>query len=117
MISIRVNDRRDLTLNKAGALELVNEAEAIGQNCVTAISAQTGEMIYAMQDGAPTLDTVWRKHSPAKFEAAARRVLLAVEGVIEVVEFHQQKNGDVLNYTATIRTIYGVDSIAGFFTD
>ena len=107
MISIQTGERRDIGLNNAGNLAFAEGMDAIAQNCVTAISAQAGEMVFAADEGIPTLASVWDQYRPAIFEAAARRTLLAVEGVREVVDFRQRREGGVLTYSVRILTDFG----------
>ncbi|MDR1367906.1 MAG: hypothetical protein LBJ76_04220 [Candidatus Accumulibacter sp.] len=64
-------------------------------------------MIYAITDGIPTFSSVWDKYTPMLFEAAARKTLKKVEGVLEVESFTQSRQGDVLAYEAVIRTTFG----------
>lgn len=115
MISIRANERRDIGLGADGNLAFVTDLEAVIQNCVTAMSAQMGEMIYAMTDGVPTLTSIWDKYNPAQFEAAGRRTLRRVDGVQEVVTFTVTREGDTLQYSAVIKTIYGIAAISNPF--
>ena len=117
MISMKANGRRDIGLDASGRLAFVETLAAVEQNCVTAMSAQMGEMIYRTLDGVPTLATVWEKHNPALFEAAARKTLQAVEGVLAIEDFTQKRDGGALHYTATLRTAAGgaiVSNTLGF---
>ncbi|MDR2093035.1 MAG: DUF2634 domain-containing protein [Azoarcus sp.] len=107
MISIRADERRDIGLAADGRLALVEGLEAVTQNCLTAMSAQRGEMVLAADEGVPTRATVWDKYRPAIFEAAARRTLEAVEGVTGVTGFQMNRDENTLHYTARIRTQYG----------
>jgi hypothetical protein len=113
VISIRIGEKREIVLDSYGNIAFVSELSAVGQNAITALSAQSGEMIHAMDDGMPTLSAVWEKYSPARFEAAARRVLMNVDGVLEVINFWQRKADDTLNYSAVIRTAFGDTQISG----
>ncbi|MDR0736811.1 MAG: hypothetical protein LBF51_08315, partial [Zoogloeaceae bacterium] len=73
MISIRAGEKRDIGLDASGRLALAEGLSAITQNCVTALSAQLGEMIHAADQGVPTMAAVWEKYNPAVFEAMARK--------------------------------------------
>lgn len=107
MISIAANENNDLFIDATGNLAMVQDVEAVMQNCKTAMQAQMGEMIYRIDDGMPTRETAFDRYNAAQFEAAGRSVLLRVEGVRSIESFDVSRNGDVLAYRATIGTIYG----------
>jgi hypothetical protein len=106
---------RDLIIGADGLLSTVADLEAVAQNCITAMSAQLGEMVLAADEGVPTVETVWDKYHPARFEMAARRTLLAVDGVRDVLSFQQSRSGDTLSYTAEILTAYGRTTVTNIF--
>ncbi len=103
----------DIYIDGHGNLATLTGALAVGQNCVTAISAQRAEMIYAVNQGMPTTELAWNKLDSVGFEAAARTIIINVDGVIEVRSFTVTTLGDVLNYQATILTVYGETQING----
>ena len=112
MISIRAGAGRDIGLGADGNLSFVTALDAVAQNCITAMSAQLGEMVLAADEGVPTMESVWEKYRPALFDSAARRTLLSVDGVIDVIDFQSRREGDVLMYSARILTEYGIAEIA-----
>lgn len=113
MRSFRINDKNDLVLDSLGNLAVVDGLAAIQQNCVTVMQAQLGEMVYAIDKGIPTLQTIWDRYDPGQFEAAARAAIRSVEGVVGVEEFAAEQVGDVLTYTAKIQTTFGRVAVTG----
>lgn len=90
-----------------GNLVILSGADAVGQNCVTAVRAQKGEMQYALQDGMPTRQVAFDQYRPIQFEANFKRIVKAIPGVVRVTAFTIQNTKNVLQYAATIETIYG----------
>lgn len=113
MKSLALDEKHDLALAGTGNIGIATGINAVKQNCETAMRAQVSEMIYAMQDGVPTMETVWDNFNPVQFEASARRTLSGVEGVVRVEAFYMRLDGDTLYYEAVIRTIYGPTSTFG----
>lgn len=103
----------DLVLDRSGSLSILTDLAAIAANCRTAVQAQLGEMMFAADKGMPTFATAWNAYNPAQFEAAARVILAGVPGVLSVDGFTVARVGEVLRYTATIRTVYGGTVING----
>jgi len=97
-----------------GQLPVLTEKAAIAQRCTHAMSTLRGEMQYAADEGMPLMEVAW-SGSPnmLAFEASARARLRSIEGVAEVLGFAAQVSDNVLRYTASIRTIYGVAAING----
>ena len=114
MTTLLSNSRNDLALNEAGRIEVIGGIGAIAQSAKAYMQARLGEMFYNADQGIPFADIVWAG-SPnlAQFEAAGRARLLQVPGVVEVLSFEARQNGDVLGYTATIRTGSGETVING----
>lgn len=108
-----INENGDTYLDGNGNIATLTGAEAVGQNCVTAMRAQRGEMQYAMQDGMPTAATAFDTYNPIAFEAAARAVIKKVQGVISITSFTVKRVENTLNYAATIQTIFGQTTIQG----
>lgn len=102
-----ITDENDFALDAVGGLVLRTGQQAMADICKNAMQDQLGEMVYRMANGMPTLQTVWDRYSPVKFEAAGRVTLSAVPGVLSVDSFTVAQLGNVLTYAATIRTIHG----------
>jgi len=107
------DERNDLYLDRDGGLAMDSGLAGVAANCRTAIQAQLGEMIFAMDEGMPTLATAWDNYNPVQFEAAARMILRSVPDVLEVPSFTVERAGGVLRYTARIRTAFGETSVNG----
>lgn len=106
--SIAMDDNYDLFLDERGNLATVIGAKACAQNSRSAMSAQRGEMVLAMQRGIPTMATVFSQFDPAQFEAAARIALRRVPGVLGVTAFDVMQVGTAVEYTTTLLTEFGV---------
>jgi hypothetical protein len=107
------DSNNDLVLDRAGALTILVDIEAVAADCRTAIQAQLGEMMFAVDQGMPMFATAWNDYNPAQFEAAARVIMLGVPGVLSVDAFAVERVGESLRYTATIRTAYGEAALNG----
>jgi hypothetical protein len=105
--TLATDERNDLVLDRIGRVMMLSGADAVAANCRTAIQAQRGEMQFAADKGMPTFATAWNRYRPVQFEAAARTIIRAVPGVLSVESFTVQRRGEILGYTAVIRTIYG----------
>ncbi|TQI80004.1 hypothetical protein FHU10_5145 [Serratia fonticola] len=112
-ISISINDEHDIFLDDAGNLSLATDLQACLQDCKTAVLAQRGEMIYAMDEGLPTREIIWDSYRPAQFEAAARNAIMSMPGVLQVTQFSMTRQGDTFGYNATIETQWGKGTING----
>lgn len=98
---------------KTGDLAILSGANAVGQDCVTAMRAQRNEMQYAMDKGMPTRATVFNGYNKPTFEAAARKVIKGVSGVVGITAFSVSVASNKLSYAATIETVYGTTYING----
>lgn len=105
--TIAADAQNDLIVDATGSLSVPTGLAAVASICRAAMQAQLGEMVFAQDRGMPTLETAWNRYNPAAFEAAGRRVLLAVPDVTGVDLFEVSREGERLRYTAVIRTIYG----------
>lgn len=112
-LSIAIDENNDIYMAPNGNLATVTDLDAVGQNCITAMQAQRGEMMYQVDDGMPSQVVAFDTFNPVQFEAAARTILLNVAGVTEVTAFSVTQVDDAIVYTATILTIYGTTQING----
>lgn len=101
------DERNDLVLDRIGRILILSDAPAVAANCRSAVQAQRGEMQFAADKGLPTFATAWNRYNPVQFEAAARVIIRAVPGVLSIESFTVRRQGEVLGYTAVIRTVYG----------
>ena len=113
MKTIGINANNDIYRAGDNNLGTVTDEEAVEQMCWQAVSAVRGEMIYAADRGVPYFDIVFNNTNLVQFEAIAREEIELVPGVIEVKEFDVSLNGEVVEYTATIRTEYGDIALNG----
>lgn len=111
--SVAINANGDMYRDSTGNIAMVSGADAVGQNCITAMRAVKGEMEYDQTGGMPYAATAFQTYNPIAFEAAARKVLGAVTGVTAVTSFTVTKTGNDLVYAASISTIYGPTTITG----
>lgn len=110
---LATNDDNDLFLDENGVIVLYHELAATMQACEHAVKAQFGEMVLAIDQGIPYLTTVWGGvQNYQLFEADVRAAILAVDGVSEILAFALNQSGDQLNFSATIKTIYGTSNIS-----
>lgn len=110
-LSIATNSNNDIYVDENGNLAMVTGVDAVKQDCEHAMKAQFGEMFLQPLQGLPNLADVWRTQNFIKWEGVARATLAAINGVVRVVSFVIQPNGDTLNYTAQILTIYSATLI------
>ena len=105
-ISIGLNANNDIYIGSDGNLVMVTGITAVEQDCQHAMQAQFGEMFLQPLDGLPTLADVWQSQNFVKWEAVARSTLAGVPGVVRVVSFNLQPQGDTLVYATQILTTY-----------
>lgn len=104
----------DIFIGTSGNLEIYTGLRATEQACEHAAKAQLGEMVLAVTQGIPYLETVWNgTPNLPQFDAALRGAFLGIPGVVEVVSLVFKQVGDVLQYTAVIGTIYGQGTASG----
>ena len=95
-------------------LMLSGDTALPGGDDALAMQTRRGEMIHAIQQGIPFDPVAWAgTPNLPQFEASARRRLLEVAGVREVVAFSARMGGDVLTYSATLRTDFGEVALNG----
>lgn len=108
------NAQNDIYLLPDGNLAIVTDQDAVEQACRNYAQAQLGEMVLAIDQGVANFQTVWRDAANiAQFEAYVRRAIRSVPGVIEIEEFSASVQNNVVQYSATIKTIYGRSAING----
>lgn len=104
----------DLVLIGGGLNPNVTALEAVAQVAKHYMLTRRDEMIHDMQNGIPYDIIVWgASPSIQQFEAAGRTRLMQVPDVVEVVQFTARQVGDILDYVAVLRTIYGETTVNG----
>ncbi len=107
-LMIGVNSKNDIFLDNQGNLTMVSGQEAVLQNCAEAAKAQLGEMVLNFDQGVANFQTVWRDAANiSQFEAYVRAAISQVIGVVQITSFQASAQGNIVEYTATIETIYG----------
>jgi hypothetical protein len=108
---IAENENRDMFRGSDGNIAMLSGVDAVAQLAKSRMEAQRGEMKYAANSGMPTRATAWDTFNPKQFDAAARSILLGTPGVTGVQSFEMFRDGNDLNYTAVITTIYGTATV------
>lgn len=108
------NNKRDIFLNADKRISITEGIEAVAQSTKSAVELQQGEAIFSPQRGVPTDRAVWSgTPNLPQFELFARKQILAKPEVKEVPNFDVEVNGELLSYTATIKTTFGEIEING----
>lgn len=111
---LATDENNDIFIGKDGRLAIHGGLDAVMQACEHAVTAQLGEMQYAVDRGIPTFTTIWNgTPNLGQFEAAVRQAILAVADVTQVTAFSAEVVGNVVRYTASIETIYGTGVVNG----
>lgn len=111
---LTVDENNDIYVGRDGRLAISSGLPAIRQACEHAAKAQLGEMMFAADRGIPNFATVWSgTPNLGQFEAALRRALLRVDGVLAVTAFTAEVAGGVLSYRVTISTSAGEAAVNG----
>lgn len=88
--------------------------DAVAQNCKTATKMLLNEAVLNQGQGIPFRETVWiGTPNYSLFKSFIRSTLLGIEGVLDVGEISLLPQNGNLDYTVTIKTIYGVAVING----
>ncbi len=112
--TLGTDSNNDLYLNSDGNIAVLSGLQAVLAACETATKAQLGEMLLATTQGIPNFQTIW-VGSPnyPLFQNYLRRTLLGVSGVQDVTEIEITVRDNVLGYTATIDTAFGLGEANG----
>jgi len=113
MSTLAGNENNDIFIDATGELALDTGIQAVLDDCETAIKAQRGEMVEAVNQGIPTAETVWDRKNIQEFETACVVALRAVPNVVEVESFDTVQVANTLEYTAVIITTFGEGSFNG----
>src|SRR6185437_17135580 len=106
MKTFAVDKNNDFLIGPDGNFVILEGLDAIIQSCEQASKAQMGEMIFAVNQGMPNFQAIWNgSPNVAQFEAALRKTLLRVPGVLSIVDLTTTLKNNVLSYVATINTV------------
>jgi hypothetical protein len=112
--TLGVNSSDDIYLDSSGNLVVVSGLDAVLQTCEQVAKTLLGECVLNTTLGVPYFETVWNgSPNVQQFTAGLRTAILSVPDVVEIVSLITSQNGDVLSYTAVIRTVYGSGAISG----
>lgn len=110
--TLSINTVNDLYLDSRGNIALTRDIDAVKDVCKNAAQAQLGEMIYNIDQGVATRDTLFSGTTNlVQFEISVRNQLLNVDGVSRILSLTTNTDKDTVNYTAVIVTAYGTASI------
>lgn len=113
MKTILINDNGD-RVTKNGLFVYLNDIDAVMQTCEQVVKQQLKELQYDQTKGIEYFNNVFMgEPNFQRFESEARNQILNVDGVTGIDSFIYDLDKDNLNYTATIKTIYGVGNANG----
>ena len=111
----------DLYLDNQGNISTSFNLQAVLQECVQAARTLLGECIFNVDIGIPYQQTIWvGVPNIPQFSAALRQAFLNVDGVTEVIDLAiiqinnnviSSQSSDMIQFEATIKTIYGIGTI------
>ncbi len=108
----KVDENGDL-VTKNGLFIYAYDLDAVLQTCEQSMKQQLRELQFDQKKGIEFLENGFLGDPNfQRFEAESRNTLLDVEGVLSVESFTHKQEDDVLLYTATIKTIYGIGVIS-----
>lgn len=113
MRTIEVNEDGDRVVVN-GLFSYLYDLDALMQTCEQVMKQQLKELQYDQTKGIEYFNNVFNGNPNLQlFESQARQQLLNVSGVNSIQSFTYSQTNNKLSYTATIKTIYGTDSING----
>lgn len=109
-----MNENNDIFARPGGRLAINRDLQAITQQSEHAIRTLVNEMVLAWNRGINTEISVF-DGSPnfLSFEASVRTALNRIPEVLQVVDFQANLANNNLRYTATIRTVFGENTVSG----
>lgn len=114
MITLAVDINNDMFIGDDGLLSFAREVEAVSQNSVHYGKTLRNEMLHEYDLGIPFFMVAFGPSlTLQQYEAATKQRLLQTPGVTGIKAFDVVQEADVLKYTATIETIYGLSVING----
>lgn len=113
MKTIKVDSNGD-RVTKNGFFVYVYDIYAVMQTCEQVMKQQLGELQYSKTKGIEYFNNVFNGNPNLQlFESQSRSQLLNIDGVVSIQSFTYSQTVDELSYSATIKTIYGSDTING----
>ncbi|EJF89122.1 hypothetical protein [Bartonella tamiae] len=95
-------------------LQFVDDLQAVLNICAHAAKAIRHEMIYAQTQGLPDFQFIWiGSVNLAAWEVAFRARIKNIKEVTSLEHLSIWCEGDIMRYSATIKTIYGTGDLHG----
>lgn len=114
MITLAVDLNNDLVIGSDGLLSFAVDVEAVSQNAAHYGKTLRNEMLHEFDLGIPFFIVAFGANlTIQQYEAATKQRLLQTPGVTGIKAFDVVQEGDILKYTATIETIYGLSEVNG----
>lgn len=108
MRNFAVDTNNDLFIGANGSMAVNTELAAVMQTCEHVMQSLLGEVAFSTHRGLPYMETVWNGNPNLRlFEAAARKTLATVNGVVAVRAFNCEVSDNTLRYWATIESAFG----------
>ncbi len=108
------NGNNDIYLGDNNQLVINTDLQAALQACKAAVEIQKNEALYSQENGMPNDPIIWGgTPNLPQFEFFARKQISKVDGVIDIENFVVTTVDNVIQYEATIKTIYGTGDING----
>jgi hypothetical protein len=117
MKTFSINENNDIFIASDGNLSISLNLQAIIYVCENVAQGQLGEMVLDVTRGIPNFQAVWiGNKNLSRFEAALRKSLNNVDGVLGVSDLQISINSNELIYSAIIVTEFGEDVLSGTST-
>ena len=108
------NEKNDIYLGSDNKLAINNDLLSVLQSAQAAVEIQKGEALYSQNNGMPNDSIIWSGiPNLPQFEFFARKQISNIPGVTDIENFIVTTIDNVLQYQATIKTIYGIGDIDG----
>ncbi|HAW0896338.1 TPA: hypothetical protein JLK53_004055 [Escherichia coli] len=114
MRTFATNENGDIYLGPDGNLAIATDLRAVIQTCEHVSRTTLGELPYAQSRGIPFFDiALGATPDTGLYDMYLRKVLMTVPGVTGIGDVSIWVDGNELEYTAEIKTIYGTESASG----
>lgn len=109
-----INSDNDIYLGSDGNLVLATGIDGVANACETISKAQLGEMVLTTGQGIPNFQSLWiGVPNLGIWQSYLKNALLNVAGVEDILDLSFNQNSNTLEYTATIKTEFGITQISG----
>lgn len=112
--TLGLNGNNDIYIGADGNLVVLYGINAVQGACETISKSQLGEMVLTTTQGIPNFQTIWvGVPNYPLWQSYLTQSLLNVVNVTGISDFSFSTQNDILSYTATIQTSYGITQITG----